>query len=171
MNYAEAMSDHHDFGKLLTTTGKSDNPVWQRVLDGLKDKQRGWRRLDKAIKGCGHPGVRDAGNRCVFCLVERDMARVEQAQTNVTMSRAEHVAHLCTQADNIEKEAKEKAEKLRNEAVAIMSGDAPWPPLRSSRQQAILKGEKWYMSDTACKHCGQHAERYVANGRCRSCGK
>jgi len=171
MDYEKAMSDQHNFGKLLTTTQKSDNPVWQRVIDGLQQKERGWRRLPNFIKACGHPGVRDGGNRCVFCLVERDLHREELREKTVIRTRTDHVEAMLKQADKLVTDAQEKADALRREAVDISLGKLPWPPQVSPRQQAIAMGEKWYMPLEVCRHCGEMSERYVANGRCKSCGK
>lgn len=171
MDRIKAMTDHQEFGRLLTTSGESDNPVWQKVLDGLKEKRRGWRRLPNYISTCGHPGVRDGGNRCVFCLVERDAAREEEKQKTVITTRAQHVEALCKQAERILEEAQVKADELRQEAFKISMHMAPWPPEGTPRQQAIALGQKWYMPLEECKHCHQIAERYVANGRCRNCGK
>lgn len=171
MDYKKCMEDHHDFGTLYTTGQNSDNPTWQKALDGLRQKERGWRRLPNYIKSCGHPGVRDSGNRCVFCLIERDESRAKQAQQRTQKTRAEYVAALCEQADAIERQAHAKAEKVRKEANDILWGRLPWPPVGSPRQQAIVMGEKWYMPLDECRHCGEMSERYVANGRCKNCGK
>ena len=39
----------------------------------------------------------------------------------------------------------------------------------SPRQIAKAAGARWYTPTEPCKTCGQLAERYVANGRCRGC--
>lgn len=171
MDYQKCRSDNHDFGKLYTTGQNSDNPQWQKVLDGLREKGRGWRRLHHFIKACGHPGVRDSGNRCVFCLLERNEKREEEQKQTAERTRAEYVTALCEQADAIERQAHVKAEKLRKEADDVLWHRVPWPPVGSPRQQAIAMGEKWYMPLEPCRYCNEAAERYVANGRCRNCGK
>lgn len=171
MDYQKCMEDNFEFGKLYTIGQKSDNPVWQKALDGLRQKERGWRRLPNYIKSCGHPGVRDSGNRCVFCLIERDESRAEQAEQRTQKTRAGYVSSLCEQADALEQQARVKADKMRKEADDILWGRLPWPPVGSPRQQAIAMGEKWYMSPEPCRYCNQLSERYVANGRCRNCGK
>lgn len=40
----------------------------------------------------------------------------------------------------------------------------------SAREEAIKKGEKTYISSTACKHCGSY-EKYVCNWGCAPCYK
>ncbi len=171
MNVKKCMDDNFEFGKLYKHDKNSDNPVWQKALDGLRQKGKGWRRLPNYIKSCGHPGVRDSGNRCVFCLIERDEERKQELEDRNIKSRADYVVALCEQAEQIEKQAKVKADKLRKEADDILWNRLPWPPVSSPRQQAIAMGEKWYTPLEPCRHCGEASERYVANGRCRNCGK
>lgn len=43
--------------------------------------------------------------------------------------------------------------------------------IKSPRQQAIADGKRWYIPYEPCKHCNTIAERYVANGKCRNCGR
>jgi cytidyltransferase-like protein len=43
--------------------------------------------------------------------------------------------------------------------------------VKSPRQQAIADGKRWYIPYEPCKHCNTIAERYVANGKCRNCGR
>lgn len=58
---------------------------------------------------------------------------------------------------------------LDNECVLCVKAKASKPVGPSPRQAAKAAGHRWYMPVEPCGKCGQLAERYVANGRCRGC--
>lgn len=158
------------FKKLLKDGENSENPLWQLVLDGLRQGDKGWKTVSKDGKHCRHPGVRDAGNRCVFCILEKKLESEKRQSMTSEQAKEDRIKTLREQADQMDN----GAAMLRAEAFQIEIGLQPWPPeglSTMSRQQALQCGSKWYMPTKPCKHCGITAERYVANGRCRSCGK
>lgn len=162
--------NNHNFKTLLNNGGDSDNPVWQKVLDGLRSGHSEWKVVPKEIKACRHPGVRDKGNRCVFCLIEKHDSAQKRMNQSVESAREDHLKQLYERAAEFDMQAA----MMRVEAMEIESGKREWPPQgvsALSRQEAIAQGKKWYLPMTPCKHCGVTAEKYVPNGRCRNCGK
>lgn len=162
--------DNFDFKVLYKNGENSSNPLWQKVLDGLRSGDKRWKTVNTEGKYCGHPGVRDAGNRCVFCVLEKNERARSKMLESASVAKEDYVASLRAKADEMDN----SAAMLRAEAFRIELGDLPWPPegvALVTRKQAIERGEKWYMPSIPCRHCGITAEKYVANGRCRNCGK
>lgn len=162
--------NNHNFKTLLNHGGDSDNPVWQEVLNTLRSGKSEWKVVKNEIKACRHPGVRDKGNRCVFCLIEKQGSAQRRMNQSVESAKEDHLKQLYDRAEEFDMQAA----MLRVEAMEIESGKREWPPqgvAGLSRQDAIAQGKKWYLPMTPCKHCGVTAERYVPNGRCRNCGK
>lgn len=137
-------------------------PLHEKVWTGIVEDGRKWRVSDKYISPCGHPHVKDTQGKCIFCRFEEyspmdTVTPLEQYKKNLRQS----VIKLRETADSLEAEMR-----------AIDFGHVPDViKMKSPRQFAIEKGDKWYQSTEPCKHCGILSERYVANGRCRNCGK
>ena len=153
---------HRDFVKALkdeTTTGyKHMDDVLSLIRGGKK-----WRILKKRNKLCWHPGVQTTNGKCVFCMLAAKADSLvaigninEQRLTNLTEELA-----LLTQY------------KALLETAVALGVDVPQeaPKRGKTRQEALRDGDKWYTPDNRCKHCWSVGERYVENGRCRSCGK
>lgn len=160
--------NNFNFKMLLKNDQNSENPIWQQVLDGLREGNRGWKRVSHDIKGCRHPGVKDAGNRCIFCVLEQKSQRDEMQEITSERAKETYIENLLKQATDMEN----KVALMRLEAFQLRGGGGVWPPAGVSlisRKKAVELGLKWYMPVTPCKDCGTLAERYVANGRCRNC--
>jgi hypothetical protein len=138
-------------------------PLHEKVWAGIVEDGRKWRVSDKYIAPCGHPHVKDTQGKCIFCRFEQyapvqPVTPLEQYVINLKQS----VTELRKRADAAE------AEVLSIEAGFYVPERVT---TKSARQFAVERGEKWYQHDEPCKHCGVVSERYVANGRCRNCGK
>ena len=117
---------------------------------------------------CGHLGIKTADGKCFMCKKARDALAAERRKlrevvkepSEVVQRRAELQRKL-VEANAVVNDIKEQ---LRSLVSAIPDVVAP------SRADALRTGARWYMPAEPCKYCGQTAPRYVANGRCRSCG-
>lgn len=159
-------NNNYSFKTLLAKGQNSDDPVWQEVLDGLRSNDKEWKIIKKELTPCRHPGVRDKSNRCVFCRIEARIASETTAEQTLEEAKAHHVKTLLEKATELDNQAA----MIRLEAMEIEMGTKPFA--RSvSRAEAVANGLKWYLPITPCRHCGIVAEKYVANGRCRNCGK
>ena len=95
-------------------------------------------------RGCGHVGIRDSKGRCIVC----DLRRAELQRELMAV--------------------RDREEEIKREIRSL--GRADPDTIAPSRADALRTGARWYMPAEPCKYCGQTAPRYVANGRCRSCG-
>lgn len=133
--------------------------VWREIVHG----ERKWRVTGKYNPACGHPGVRDTQGKCIFCKYEKQQAEMTSTPIEQYVSNLREAA----------KTLRNRADVVEGEIAAIeLFGHVPANvQAKSPRQFAMGQGEKWYQADEPCKRCGALSERYVANGRCRSCGK
>lgn len=154
-----------EFNKCVSLKQFPDNlsPLHQRVWTDLVHHNKKWRVNNRYTRGCAHPYVKDTQGKCIFCRIE--------AQTKTAPEMCKE-----TIADNLTESAtvlRKRADELEVKALAIRSGfyTPQQEDTLTNRQKAIMTGQKWYEHDEPCKHCGKIGERYVANGRCRSCGR
>lgn len=138
-------------------------PLHEKVWTAIVQNGRKWRISDKYIAPCGHPHVKDTQGKCIFCRFEKSTP----AQTITPLQQ--YVLNLKQSAIQLRK----RADDVEAEILSIKSGFYVPAPVasKSARQFAVEVGDKWYQHDEPCKHCGVVSERYVANGRCRNCGK
>lgn len=153
---------HNDFVRALkdeTTTGYEHI---DRVLSLIRGGKK-WRILKKRNKLCWHPGVQTTNGKCVFCM----LAAKSDSPVAIGNINEQRLANL-----NEELTLLTQYKALLETAVAL-GVDVPQeaPKRGKTRQEAIRDGDKWYTPDSRCKHCWSIGERYVENGRCRSCGK
>lgn len=153
-----------DFKNSITTRNEpvflpeTYREVWCKIVHGGAT----WRVARPYNKHCGHPNVRDTQGKCIVCKFERQN---EKLTTTPLEQYKQNLAHSVI-------ELRKRADQAEAELMAINFGFIPTHvKTKSPRQFAIEMGEKWYQSDEPCRHCGALSERYVANGRCRSCGK
>lgn len=156
---AEIFSNCVATKKPPTTLSPLHNLVWNKMVN----EGRRWRVSSNYIKGCGHPYVKDTQGKCIFCRVESNEVN------NLKMSKENIAENLRKSAELL----RQKADEAISTALAIESGfyTPPQEAVLSKRQQAILRDDKWYDMEEPCKHCGVVSQKYVANGRCRNCGK
>ncbi len=161
-----ANHDHHDFVRAKNLSIPAKNELYQKVLDGLKNGRQ-WRVQKKPNTECGHPGVRNTGGKCVFCMTEKRMNKPADPSTE-----AEAIRKNITMIEQNIGILNEELQTMHN-ALNLCEMGLPVGVLKikSPRQQAIADGKRWYMPYNPCKHCHVVAERYVANGKCRNCGK
>lgn len=100
------------------------------------------RIVSTPCKQRGHVGLVRANGSCVQC-----------AEPNPEVARI----------DLRLRELRDEMAGLMRRRIELVGSDM------SPRQRAIEAGEKWYLPDEPCGKCGQLAERYVANGKCRGC--
>lgn len=163
--------DHHDFKRALSHDGKGRTPLHQTVLDALKSGKK-WRVAKKPNSECGHPGVRDTRGRCVFCLTEERQNNPVWKQEIQHKLPSPHVLSSALMHVRSHIEALKEYEATLEMYIAYgMDGVPTAPARRSPRQIAVEKGSKWYLPFEPCKKCFVISERYVANGKCRNCGK
>lgn len=130
--------------------------IWHEMVHNNKK----WRINDRYTKGCGHPFVKDTQGRCIFCKIEKQP---------VPLTNEAIATNLMESAEIL----RQRASSMEAKAIAIRSGFYLFhqDDTITSRQKAVIAGNKWYIHDEPCKHCGKIGERYVANGRCKNCGK
>lgn len=153
-----ALYDHHNFVRSLKMGTQIQNPIHEPVIDAILGGKK-WRIQKKPNTECGHPGVRNTGGKCVFCLpqvVKQPHNSVQKLLENTQKEMARLTEYEAT---------------LKTYLEFGVTEAPPMPTRPSPRAQAVSEGAKWYMPYNPCKHCGIIAERYVANGRCRNCGK
>lgn len=133
--------------------------IWREIVHG----DRKWRVTGKYNPACGHPGVRDTQGKCIFCKNEKKQSELASTPVEQYVSNLRQAAKIL----------RERARVIDAEITAIELFEQVPTRIQSKspRQFALEQGDKWYQSDEPCKHCGALSERYVANGRCRSCGK
>lgn len=162
--------DHHDFMKAKNLNLPFRNALYEKVGEALKTG-RNWRIQNNPNRECGHPGVRNTQGKCVFCITEKRMTGEWGAVKSEPVNNLRNAIYQLNQ--NIA-ELTGKRDTLQNLLTLDMAGfpvgkvSSVTRPT-SPRQRAIQEGKNWYMPYEPCKHCGVIAERYVANGRCRSC--
>ncbi|MGL5284234.1 MAG: hypothetical protein ACRC8W_21230 [Plesiomonas shigelloides] len=140
----------------------------------------------------GHVGLVDGNGRCVLCQDIKTEKKQEQAakqqrkeaerlqrQEEKQRKRDELAARQARKhAENLEsleerRKRNERITELRRQMAELQAElatlDRRYGTGNSPRQRAIEAGEKWYLPDEPCGKCGQLAERYVANGKCRGC--
>lgn len=154
-----------EFHRAVVTKNHPTNlsPLHHRVWTELVHHGKKWRINDRYTRGCGHPYVKDTQGKCVFC-------RIEAQQSDTGGLSNEQIA------DNLMESAavlRKRADDLEVKAIYIRTGlyTPEKEDILTNRQKAVLAGAKWYEHDEPCKSCGKIGERYVANGRCRNCGK
>lgn len=113
-----------------------------------------------ANRPCGHVGIRTAEGKCYLCKQARDALNAERRMAR-NDPRAEEIRK---RRAALMVEYRALGEELRKMRYVEQDTIAP------SRADALRTGARWYMPSEPCKYCGQTAPRYVANGRCRSCG-
>lgn len=128
----------------------------------------------KRHSGCGHVGVWQ-GSACAICAQKRRDRRIDdKAKTDV--GYIESVRQQLSQVKENIDALKKQEEMLQNIITLTEMGIdvgrvTPLIRVKSPRQQAIADGKRWYIPYEPCKHCNTIAERYVANGKCRNCGR
>lgn len=152
--------------KTAVNTGKeplfmpeSYRDTWRKIVHGGAK----WRVAKPYNKLCGHPSVRDTQGKCIICKAESNLAELK------TTPLEQYLINL----DQSVIELRKRANEAEAEALSIRAGFyiPTGVKTKSPRQFAIEMGEKWYAHNEPCRHCGMLSERYVANGRCRNCGK
>lgn len=153
---------HNDLVRALkdgTTTGYG---YIDEVLSLIRGGKK-WRVLKSRNKHCWHPGVQMTNGKCVFCsLADKSSSSITTGTIN-----QKRLANLTEEMSVLT-----QYKALLETAVALCVDMAQDMPKRGkTRQEALRDGDKWYIPDARCKHCGSIGERYVANGKCKQCGE
>jgi len=138
-------------------------PEWYELLLAIKfDPSMTVSSLPN--RTCGHLGIRTSNGKCYQCTIDRDRQHEEQRRARESTKQVDEVraAQIRARREELMKEYV----ALGKELIAVTDVSVP----AVSRQQALVTGARWYIPDTPCRRCGQLAPRYVANGRCKSCG-
>ena len=160
-----ATCSHHRHSDLVralknnTTTGYDHiDKVLSLIRGGKK-----WRVLKSRNKHCWHPGVQMTNGKCVFC----SLGNKPDLKVNDETINQKRLTNLI---DDLSVFTQYKA--LLETAITL-GVDVPqdMPKRGKTRQEALRDGDKWYMPDTRCKHCGSIGDRYLANGKCKQCGE
>jgi hypothetical protein len=154
--------DAYDFRTAWRNGTDTDDKLSNKVLELLRTGKK-WRVLSDRNKVCWHPGVKMTNGKCVFCsLLEKESnapshdSGIDVAIATVTQEIEQMNTYLM----------------LLNTYKALGASTVPErPQTKSPRQQAIADGKRWYIPYEPCKHCNTISERYVANGKCRNCGR
>ncbi|HEI0612133.1 TPA: hypothetical protein SIF59_004010 [Escherichia coli] len=115
------------------------------------------------------------GSACAICAQKRRDRRVEE-KVKDGEGYIESVRQRLSQVRENLKALSEQEDMLQNIITLTKMGldvgnVTPLIRIKSPRQQAIADGKRWYIPYEPCKHCNTVAERYVANGKCRNCGR
>lgn len=166
-----AHHNHHAFVLHTKNGTDSADETEQKVLTRLRtDPSVKFRIGPKRHTSCGHPGVWQ-GSTCAICAQKR---RDERASKPVSTANTEADAlrkNIAMIEHNISV-LNEQLQTMKNALLLSESGIRVGViKIKSPRQQAIADGKRWYIPYEPCKHCNTIAERYVANGKCRNCGR
>lgn len=154
-----SIHNQYNFLKAWNTGSTTGHELSDRVLEAIRNGKK-WVIQKKRNQVCWHPGVKMTNGKCVFCALSSGgagkLTGIDLAIRNTRNDIEKMQSHLAVL---------ETYKALGAHAVPER------PEIKSPRQQAIAEGRKWYIPYTPCKHCHRTAERYVANGKCRNCGK
>lgn len=152
----------YDFRTAWRNGTDTNDELSNKVLKLLRSGKK-WRVLKDRNKTCWHPGVKMTNGKCVFCsLLEKESESTPRD------------SGIDATIDTVTREI----EQLNSYLMVLQMYKAlgaetvpERPQTVSPRQQAIADGKRWYIPYEPCKHCNTIAERYVANGKCRNCGR
>ncbi|MGL5282303.1 MAG: hypothetical protein ACRC8W_11270 [Plesiomonas shigelloides] len=150
-------------------------PFEWHVLAARRIDEPGLKVTGSPCKNHGHVGLINSKGKCQLCAdikqAEEDAARQRKRDELAARQARKHAENL----ESLEERRKrnERITELRRQMAELQAElatlDRRYGTGNSPRQRAIEAGEKWYLPDEPCGKCGQLAERYVANGKCRGC--